>query len=246
VKPLFFVHIQKTSGTSVNHILKSQNKEVWYRRRTQNKPDIIIGHYPFGLHKELGIDDCSYMTFFRDPIDRWKSQVRHGLTRHKKESYCYYRYSKCGQNMTKFMEWCINYDAGCNVMTKQLAGCEIKTNIHRWNRDLGLDKDFGYYQIYGLAGRYYPYTRQEMADMFELAKENLVKHFDFVGFQDDSINSQKKMCEHFGFTYDGPIRENISKKKEKVDWERPKLKILINEINRYDLELYKFASENLR
>lgn len=36
------------------------------------------------------------------------------------------------------------------------------------------------------------------------------------------------------------------KKKEKIDWEKPKLKILINEINRYDLELYQFASENLR
>jgi len=248
VKTILFVHIQKTSGTSVNHILKSQpDKEVWYRRKTDKKPDIIIGHYPFGFHKECDIQDYSYMTFFRNPIERWKSQVRHGLTRHKDKSYCYYRFNKkCGKSMVKFMEWCLNYDAGCNVMTKQLAGSESKTNIHRWKRDLGFGKDFGYYQIYGWAGRHYAYTKQDMRNMLELAKENLVKHFDFVGFQDDSINSQRKMCEHYGFEYQGPIRKNISKKKEKVNWEKPKLKILINEINRYDLELYKFASENLR
>lgn len=216
MKTILFVHIQKTSGTSVNHILKSQtDREVWYRKQTDKKPDIIIGHYPFGLHKKYDIEDYSYMTFFRDPIERWKSQVRHGLTRHKNTSYCYYRFKKCGKSMTKFMEWCLNYDAGCNVMTKQLAGNELRTNIYNWKRDPGFGKDFGYYQIFGWAGRYYTYTRREMEDMLEIAKENLVKHFDFVGFQDDSINSQKKMCEYYGFDYTGPIRKNISKKKRK-------------------------------
>jgi len=246
---IFFVHIQKTAGTSVNKILKSQFKEekVWYRKKGEKNPDVVIGHFPFGLHEKLKIKKKpSYFTFLRDPIERWKSQFNHSITRHKSKSFGYKIFSKLDKKLERYLGWCIDNDAGCNVMTKQIAGCENISNICRWSEDIKPGRDFGYYQIYGWAGRYNKYSDEKMKEMLNIAKDNLVNRFDFIGFQDNSDYYQRKLCEFYELQFKQEVRINISKKKYPFQWSDSSVQKKLKKINKYDLMLYEFATENLR
>jgi|GEM_PF-2605392 len=81
---LVFMHIPKTAGNTVLHILQQQY--VWGMEIHSAYPfepippaisphlKCVVGHHPFGLHDQLGGRRAVYFTFLREPIDRVLSE----------------------------------------------------------------------------------------------------------------------------------------------------------------------------
>ena len=78
-RPLLFVHIPKTAGTSFRKTIVDNNFNLeniarfrgfrWAISSDFSNMNLIVGHMTFGIHHFTKYD-CDYITFLRDPIDR--------------------------------------------------------------------------------------------------------------------------------------------------------------------------------
>lgn len=88
-----FLHIPKTGGSTLNTLLSSIT-ENYYRAnsysqcrsilkefsRVSDKKNIIIsGHMTYGIHQYFKHMDCSYISLFRDPLERLASHYRYDV-----------------------------------------------------------------------------------------------------------------------------------------------------------------------
>ena len=84
VSPIIFLHIPKTAGTTVQHIMHNEYRGLKFftsgnYKQIENfkklsdeekkKIKVIKGHFPFGVHKNYP-GPITYFTFFRDPVKR--------------------------------------------------------------------------------------------------------------------------------------------------------------------------------
>lgn len=96
VSPLYFLHIPKTSGTTLTRYVDSHFAEddilppkVWnhhlpeleWRQRTafvrsMDRYELVRGHFGLGVWRELGPDPV-YITMLRDPIEKTLSMFHH-------------------------------------------------------------------------------------------------------------------------------------------------------------------------
>jgi hypothetical protein len=97
----FFMHIPKTGGLTFHEWLKRlygpEGLLVWNPQRMwglvrlreelaallAERPGVraVAGHYPYGVHEAIGACDHRYVTFLRDPVERWISERIHHLTK---------------------------------------------------------------------------------------------------------------------------------------------------------------------
>lgn len=82
---LYYLHIPKSAGTSVRHLFQAVFRERLVEvygdlSGVQYMPDsVLFGHFCFGAHNGLRDAAPSYMTLFRDPVERVISWYRHQL-----------------------------------------------------------------------------------------------------------------------------------------------------------------------
>jgi len=244
---IIFLHIQKTSGSSINEILRSQKgRTFWYKYKGKRKiPDIISGHVPYGIHQSFSyMKKFSYFTFLRHPIERWISQFYHGIER--KGSVGDIIFKECNSNLMDFMEWCLANDASHNIITRQLSGLENRKNVKVYPRNPYPGKDFGYCGAFGWFGRHKKATDKNFRSMLAEAKKNL-QTFDFVGYLENGFDDQLRLCRCYGFQ---PPKQEVKKRstdrKREFDWEDPEIMARLVELNKYDIKLFQFAqAENI-
>lgn len=85
---LFFMHITKTAGGSLKSALRKSDADVRFHYphepefradfRYEGDPDIIFGHYHFGVHEHAGRTP-RYACFLREPAARMISHYHHLL-----------------------------------------------------------------------------------------------------------------------------------------------------------------------
>lgn len=130
---IVFIHIPKTAGTSFRRLLDKQypghkllplyepypyTPEVLARlKRQAQQATACIGHVPFGIDRQLGID-ARYVTFLRDPVERVVSYYRHNQ-RHANARF--HQQIKEGMTLADLVRSGI--DAEChNNMTRMISG----------------------------------------------------------------------------------------------------------------------------
>ena len=96
----FYLHIPKTAGETLhrwlNLVYGPEHTLVWNPQSfglpqiqrelatlLEERPGVqaVAGHFPYGVHEVLGDRPHRYVTFLRDPVDRWISERVHHLTK---------------------------------------------------------------------------------------------------------------------------------------------------------------------
>jgi hypothetical protein len=244
-----FTHIPRTGGTSFRFNLKSQNinKEILveahrkiFLNKKYTKPNLFFlqGHIPYGIHSCFSDDrDYKYITFVREPLERWKSFFNLDIKRKNKylRKILWEKNSK--GNILRFLEMCIYKDIHSNIMVKQLSGCEQYDNI---------DDSRGAWS-YTWASRKEKYTHSQMMEMVDKAEYNIFNVYSFVGNINKYQESINSMCDLVGVRtfnindlYKRPSFENVF-----VNLKSDKSMSLIKEINKYDIILYNRIKDKI-
>jgi hypothetical protein len=223
---LIFVHIPKSAGTTLNHVIAWEYSPFqivsvdgrfprWaFRRMTRWTPrrlarsDVFTGHMPFGLDTFLG-REANYVTILRKPVERVISEYfyRIGRKSHPLED----RGIK-GFSLRDYVEK-LPYD---NVQTKLLAG-----------GNQGYDF---------MAGRC-------SAAMLATAKRNLAERFSLVGLTERFEETLALAKLLFGWKVDRYATMRVTPGKSKEKAVPADMRELIAEHNRYDVELYQYGVE---
>ena len=136
---VFFIHIPKTAGTSFREMIKceyvsDQSLELLYRgeldlrgpnhdyiNRIRSKlPQVraFYGHFSYGAHEFLNINNYSYVTILRRPVDRVISLYNHFARDPASE---YHKLIHDGMSLADFIENRVTTETN-NHMTRIIAG----------------------------------------------------------------------------------------------------------------------------
>lgn len=241
-----FTHIPRTGGTSFRFHFKNEvkknikieaHKKYFLNKKYNIKNNIfyIQGHIPYGIHKyfnNINKKECKYITFLRDPIERWISFFNLEIDR--KKNICKYMKKelweqKAKKNINKFLKICIEKEIHSNIMVKQLSGLEK-------NKDI---KDKKGVWAYTWASRGKKYTSDEMIKMMNKAEDNLLNNYSFIGDINNYQQDINKLCNIFEIkSFD--IKKLYGRKGVKSRYDKYlKNNKLVYELNKYDIELYK-------
>lgn len=219
-----FLHLAKTAGTSVRHVLTSQLsaaemllvypgpgiglQEAFIRQiplHQRRRLRVVIGHCSFGIHERLDVPS-RYSVFLRHPTARLRSNFAH-------------------------------HGAARTVFRLNRAEISLTTTIND-----GLTEDFDNLMVRvvaGLSTEIRPLGTVSSADV-ELALQNLRTQFKFVGLHETMEESFTGLCEALGVQATALPRDNVTpgswlgadNQLASVDW------AAVHHRNRFDLALY--------
>lgn len=231
---VIFVHIPKTAGTTLRHIIQYQFQpnNIFEFYRLKRKPHkgidefnslpeaqkkaikFISGHRGFGLHEFLlpPHTPYTYITILREPVERVLSY------------YYFLQARKSNIVQDKTLEDFVRMQRTKNSMTNYLSGVVLKRQLV----NSSIDSDSVYCSN----------------EMLELAKKNLKEHFKVVGllerFDETCLLLKKALGWNIPLCY---VKTNVSKKRS-LATDIPKTTLrLIEENNELDLQLYEYAKE---
>lgn len=226
-----FLHIPKTAGSTLNHVLKYQyhtpqaiftldhpDPEVAGRafcelpRKRREATRLLTGHCQFGIHRSLATPS-SYFTLLRNPIDRVISHyyfVRHNPLHPD--------HSRMVQEKMTFEDYLNSRSVLMleNGQTRMLAGRN------------GVD----YQADYGQCDE----------EVLAIAEKNLLKHFDVVGLQEEFDATLLLLQKAYGWRTPYYVTQNITQHRPQVREVSPETLDLIRSYNQIDLQLYECAA----
>jgi hypothetical protein len=223
---LIFVHIPKSAGTTLNHIIVWEYSPFqivsvdgrfprWaFRHMTRWTPrrlarsDVFTGHMPVGLDKFLARKAC-YVTILRRPVERVISEYFYRIGR---RAHPLADREIKGFSLRDYVEK-LPYD---NVQTKLLAGGNPAYDF--------------------MAGSC-------TATMLETAKRNLSERFGLIGLTERFEETLALFKIIFGWKVAEYATLRVTPGKSDEKGVSADLRDLIAERNHFDVELYKFGVE---
>ena len=227
---LIFLHIPKTAGATFRGILKRKYKpeEAFFIENHNVIPSVkhllslpqiqkdnlslIMGHIDYGLHKHFK-QDFSYLTVFRDPVDRIVS---------------HYNYVK-SQPDHYLNSWVIQKNVDLKTYVSSRKTTELNNGMVRMMTGQG-----GYHknQQGNIAFGECP------EELLEKAFENLEKKFIAFGIQEYFDESILLLSKKLGWGKMSYISQNIAKRSHKSKVIDSDTLSTIEEFNRLDILLY--------
>jgi len=227
-RPLLFLHIPKTAGSTLAQVFKANAPSgkyfhFWNQPRVTELhlvPDkeVIFGHFRYGIHFYMPNQTAYYATMLREPVERVISYYYFHLQDTQDPAH------KFAKEHT-FEEWLEESPAAQNEMTKSLSG---------------------------IRSEFYPST-----ETFEIAKHHL-RSMRYVGLTERFDNSLALMKYYFGFKdlsydktkvgvkkphdLDEKVREKI-REKNRMDIELYEIAKEIFEAEMNDLSKYLLLQE---
>ena len=224
---LIVVHIPKTAGTTLNHILRRyyhpsaivdiydhewDSANVLKKLFSQNETPIrvIRGHLRFGIHNLIN-SPSTYITMLRNPIDRIMSHYYHVL---REETHPMHK-EIVSRNLT------IEEYVRCGVI---------------------LDIDNG--QTRQIAGLPQPAIGQCTGELLQRAKAHIDTHFTMVGITERFPESLFCMKVLLGWrSWPFYSKHNIGQDKPIYQCLSRKTRDIIEKHNPFDCELYEYAKK---
>ncbi|MCX7417736.1 MAG: sulfotransferase family 2 domain-containing protein [Planctomycetia bacterium] len=142
----FYLHIPKTAGQTLhrwlNLVYGPEHTLGWDPQSfglpeiqrelatlLEERPDVqaVAGHFPYGVHEVLGDRPHRYVTFLRDPVDRWISERVHHITKNADVVLMERSFTKVFSNIDLFslLKSTINHDEDINCQSKLVRqGCD--------------------------------------------------------------------------------------------------------------------------
>jgi hypothetical protein len=226
---IFFTHIPKTGGTTLDRTLFRTGLDREEIRRPRGYRDLLFnqesfrylpGHHPYGIHRWSSMSDARYYTMLRDPVERAISFYYECLwPRDGKKVADHPEHPTAWRHdLVEFYQ----IPRFQNVQARMLAGL--------WADYLG---------------RYVSIDRMGMgAFVVSAAKRHLEEKYEGFGVTERFEKSRQWMASTLGCNVP-PIR-----KKHKTNPERPTAEDLtdsqrdaLRRLNRLDVEVYKFACD---
>ena len=244
-KTIIFCHLPKTAGTSISYSIPYIRFRDCYlfkypahqeNNKHQDIPQAISGHFPYGVHNWFeNLENYSYFTFLRNPIDRCIS------------SFNWFHFEKTKlflscKNIYEYLEQCLEQNINCNCMCRQLSGIEKLDDIDLSYHNSAWFQHEGCYFRSILFGKR-PYTEEKMKMFYQVALENLSTKFDFVGKFENIENDFRKLCKLYNFDCalsKTKFRSSHKKIQNLFDIEDKKIFNLLAEMNKYDILLYEY------
>lgn len=228
-RTLIFLHIPKTGGTTLQHILqrcyarneictfRDENREsqianfkrLAAEQRAQYR--LIQGHLSFGFHHHLP-GDSIYITLLREPISRALS-------------FYHYAQSHPGHYLHQVLK-------SDQVDLKTLLKERTVTTQELFNLQTGMVAGEGYYDSERPADR----------AALERAKKNLEDRF-VVGLTEEFDASVRRMSQLFGWNVGAYRKKNVTRRKRGIDAPDSETISLLRQANALDIELYQFARD---
>jgi hypothetical protein len=231
VKPIFFIHVPRSGGTTLAKIIQRQygprrtfkidvrgtsgdTREAWQALdaldpRVCNDLRVVHGHQNFGCHRAY-FPDATYITLLRDPVDRLVSYYYYVLVNTK-----HYLHPLVASNRLKLRDF-----AFCR------ASAELDNGQTR--------------QISGQVGVPIGACSQEMLDE---AKANLVHRFAVFGLTERFDEAVVLMKRAFGWSLPYYVKSNTLPGRQARSDLPGEVVDAICESNPYDTALYAFARD---
>ncbi|MCK5719459.1 MAG: sulfotransferase family 2 domain-containing protein [Thiomargarita sp.] len=216
---LIFLHIPKTAGTSLRHIIEQEypdkkclqlynppyrRKEIEKIRNEVDVAEVLYGHIPFGIHKHLG-NKGKYIVFLRNPIARVISFYNHHA---RQPNMPFYEKIQKGMSLLDLIESNISKETN-NHMTRIIASCG-------YSRILNDDS------------------------VLQQALENIKQYFFFVGLTEnlaesvDFLGKELRWKHSYNIPY---VNVDPSEKPHKID---EQTLTALKKYNRLDILLYEY------
>lgn len=231
---LVFLHIPKTAGSSLSHVIHrqfnqesiffirdlipKQSFEKWNALTSEgkNKYLCISGHVPFGLH-EYNNRNVVYTSMLRDPLERIISFYYYILR--DKKHYLHKTILSKNMSLLEFVDSELTSEL-CNDQTRYISG------VSKWSgKTDGIKVD---------------------ESIFRMAIDNIEEFFPVVGLTEMFDESLLLMKDVFSWNYVYYSRKKVAVSRPKIINIESQIVEIVKARNQFDFLLYDYAKQRLQ